>query len=52
MHTNQLAILANQLPKTIQTKEKDKATKIMNLQLQQLSNQVRPPQRPFQQGER
>lgn len=52
MDTNKLAIIANQLPKTIQKKKKDKATKIMNLQLQQLSNQVRPPRRPFQQGER
>lgn len=34
MHANKLAVLADQLSKTIQEKEKDEATKIMNLQLQ------------------
>lgn len=37
-HADELAILADQLSKTIQKKEKDKVTQIMNLQLQQLSN--------------
>lgn len=33
-------------------KENEKAAKIINLQLQQLSNQVRPSRRSFTQGER
>ena len=33
VHSNELVDLANQLFKTIQNKEKAKATKIMNLQL-------------------
>lgn len=52
MHTNKLAILVDQWSKTIQKKEKDKATKAMILQFQQLSNQVRPSRRPFLQGNR
>lgn len=46
-HADKLAALDNHLFKTVQKEEKDKSTKIMNLQLQQLSNQVRPLQRPF-----
>lgn len=47
MHTNKLAVLADQLPKVIQKKEKGEAAKITNLQLQQLSDQGRPSQRTF-----
>lgn len=37
-HANELGILADQLSKAIQKREKDKAAQIMNLHLQQLSN--------------
>lgn len=46
-HADKLASLAHQLFKTIQKEEKGKATKIMSLQLQQQSNQVRPPRGSF-----
>ena len=39
-HADELALLADQLSKTIQKKKKDKVTQIMNLQLQQVSNQA------------
>lgn len=50
--TCELSILADQLSKTIQMREIDKAATIMNLQLQQLSHQVRPLYRSLRQGER
>lgn len=43
IRTDKLAILVNQLLKTTQKKEKDKVTRIMDLQLQQLSSEIRSP---------
>lgn len=52
-HADELALLADQLSKTIQKKEKkDKATQIMNLQLQQLSNQASLTPKSLRKGEK
>lgn len=50
-HTDKLVTLADQLQESIQKREKDKPVKIMNLQLQQLSNPVRH-QMSLRQGKR
>lgn len=47
MHTQEWAILADQLSKTIQKGEKDKVAKILNFQLQELRSEVRPPRTSF-----
>ena len=49
-HTDELVTLADQLSKSIWKREKDKPAKIMSLQLQQVSNQIRP-QRSLRLGE-